>query len=366
MLDKIQVTVDNFGLINNGSFDLNGITVIKGGDFETLSDFNRILFANLISLSCEGDYASSSLFRSLLKETLGDESNLSLSVMIKFNRFINGWKDYDVSYKYLSKKFKKFKKLIPKGTDVDLTEIEEYLALYKGSKKYRLPVFSEMLKREFNTGKIDEYDDYEISLTIDEKYENFIRCKNMNREIGISYDLDVLPANVIYLDNDPIFDLEEVIESYYHYQELYSNMVDTQIECKSDTLPIVEMIEDINKGSFGNLFGFSFVDENRKMVEIEDIDNPAKHLGILQLLLDEGGIPEKSVLLINNIDDEMNDEYIKKTAEIIAKLALQLDLLVLIETQRDDFAEALKEHYDDLLLYNGFENDDGKFDFKLV
>lgn len=365
MLDNIEITVDNFASINSADFELNKITVIKGGDFESLSDLNRIIFANLISLSGEGDFASTNLFRTYLKDILGDGDDLSFSFMIKYNRFVNDWQDYNVSYGYLSKKLKKFKKIVPKKLNVDFTDVEEYLALFKNSKMYRGPVFSEMIRREFKTNKIDEYDDYEIKLTIDGEYENFVKCKNKKRDVCITYDLDRLPGNVIYMDKVTIFDLAPDLDAYYHYEELYSNMTETYIECEKDTFEIEDMIEDVIGGGFGDFGTFYFVDDNGKKVEIDEVSVAAKQLGTLELLLEGYGIPEKSILMINNIDDEMDGVYIKKTAEIITKLALELDLLVLINTQRDDFAVSLKECYDDLVVYNAFENDDGKYDFRL-
>ena len=363
MLNKIEIMVDNFSLINNATFELNKITVIKGGDFESLSDLNRILFANLISLSCEGDYAANNLFKTRLMNSLGDSNNLSFSFMRKFNKFINDWDEYNVSYKYLSKKYKQFKKIVPKKLKVDFDYIDECLALFEESKMYKFPVFVEMLNREFKSNKLAKYDNYEIKIILDGEYESFIKSKNKQSMAGINPTLD-LPGNVIYLDKTTLFDLAQDLDAYYHYEELYSNIFETHIECKSDTDEIDMMIEETIQGNFDGVDAFFPTDSN-DMLDVSELSVQVKQLGTILSLLEGYGIPEKSILILNNIDAEMDDEFIKKTAEIIAKLISQLDLLVLINTQRDDFVDALNEYCDDLLLYNASENKDGSYDFKL-
>ena len=365
MLDKIEIKVDNFDMIAEGDFEVNKITVIKGGDSKNLSDLNRILFADLITLSCEGDYAGNNMFRRKYKEFLDDSNYLSFALMKRFNKFINDWDEYNVSYDYLSGQFKKFKKIIPKKLKNDLGDLEEYLSLFEDdSKKYREFIFDEMIKREFKTNKIDDYDDYEIKVIIDDVYDNSLKCEKMKRNLTVTCDMDTLPGNVIYLDKSPILNLGN-IDRYYHYEELYSIITETHIECEYDTGEIEEMIKDLIKGEFGIFGDFYFIDNDDNEIDLYRLDNGTKHLGVLDLLLEGYGIPEKSILILNNIDKGMDDTFLKKTAEILVKLALELDLLLLINTKRDDFACALKDCYDDVVIYNAFKNDDNKYEFKL-
>ena len=365
MLNKIRIEVDNFASISSADFELNKVTVIKGGDVESLSDLNRILFANLFSLSREGDYIGNNLFKECLKESLDNED--------LYNRFVTGLRRYNVSYDYLSNKLNKFKEKLPKEENVDFTQVEEYLELFKDSKKYRLAVFDEMIKREFKTNKIDEYDDYEIKLTIDDEYESYVKCKNKKRELGITYGMNTVPGIVIYLDKPNIFDLAPDFDSYYHYEELYRLMGDAFIEGKNDIIEIEEnnelyekMYQKVDEGDMAGFMYYSNKLREKKYFSQIPNGNGNKHLRTIDSLLGGPGIPKKSVLIMNNIDEGMDERFFKLAALCCSVEVSVLNLfIVLINTQNQEFIDALKEYFDDLLVYNAVINENGKYDFKL-
>ena len=153
------------------------------------------------------------------------------------------------------------------------------------------------------------------------------------------------------MDIIPIMNLFD-FDSYYHYEELYSILIQTHIKSKTDNDEIIERIIDINNGEFDVCDGFEFYDRNLDEVHLSDVSTQAKHLGVIQLLLHSYAIPEKSIILIDNIDIGMDDNYIDITAEILAKLTTILDLFVLVSTDNDKFINALKNHYEDLFIYD--------------
>ncbi|WP_407381071.1 2-hydroxyacyl-CoA dehydratase family protein [Methanobrevibacter sp.] len=364
MFENVKISVDNFALIKKGEFAIDKIAVIKGLDGKGKSDLNRILFAFLITLSSEGDYATVNLFRNIIFQSVRNHRDISF--MREFDEMIEDWDDYDASKDYLESQFDKFKELLEKyGIKIDTSEMLEAIDLHGEYKQYRQTILEEMLGREFITGRLDTYRNYNVEFSIDDNPAGFIKQGNDNlRNTAITYDIDLLPGNIIYLSPKPIMDF--YYNFPYHYEELYHYMTSTHFKCKTDTKDLIAMIKDAMGGEF-ELYDdeFYFTCDDGEETEIDELPRKIKELGVLQILLDNKAIPEKSFLIIDNIDSRMDDEFQIKTAEILVKLAIKLDLLILVNTKSDVFADAF-DKYSNLVainIYEGVSDGKGKLDF---
>lgn len=366
MLDKIKINVDNFSFIKNAEFVVDGITVVKGIGGKNKSDLNRLIYSLLLSVSNEGLNIANTRF----KETLFDSisTNSSFIFQMEYNKFINNWEEYNVSKEYLNKKVIEFKKLLKKhNVTADFTKINQALKFNDEYNSYRVPVFDYLLDVEFKDMRYLKFDDYGVDVEIDDQYHLIVNKKVNGIESKFSYELDCLPGNVIYLSPKPIMDFEFKSNIPYHYEELYYLLTENQIMCKTDTDDIDDLIADTIGGEFA-LFGFfDFFTKDFQKILVEDLPRGYKQLGVLQLLLENYALPEKSILIIDNIDSRMDDQLQIKTAEILAKLTERLNLLLFINTKSDIFIKAINK-YDEVISIRNYEanENNGEYTFELL
>ncbi len=209
MVDTIKIDVDNFGLIDSGEFEISQIGIIKGMEGHGRADFNKLLFAFLITVSSEGLYAANNMVKNEFFNTIDKSSNPSFRFMQEYNDFINNdWEEYNISPKYLNLKYEEYKKILKKhNVQIDHSRIKEVLGLFNEYKRYRSPIFQRMLDVEFKNYSFEKYSDYEVNIYLDD-YLHFIKNENGETKYGMSYETPILPGNVLYLGPRPIMDFD--------------------------------------------------------------------------------------------------------------------------------------------------------------
>lgn len=363
MLDEININVDNFSFIKEAKFIVDGVTVVKGIGGKGKSDLNRMIYSLLLSVSNEGLNIANTGFKEIIFNSIN--SNPSFELRLEYNKFINNWDEYNVSHNYLNKKFCEFKKLLKKHKmTANFSEIEKALEFHDEYHSYRLPVMNHLLEVEFKDMRHEKFDDYNINIKIDDEYQLISDKKGNNIQTKFSYEFEGLPGNVIYLSPKPIMDFEYKNNIPYHYEELYYLLTENQIECRKDTKDVVDNIEEVIGGNFSLLGSFEFFTNDGDEIFMEDLPRGYKHLGVFQLLLENYAIPEKSILIIDNIDSRMDDQLKIKTAEILVNLAERLDLFLFINTKSDFFIKAINDCSNSISIrnYEAIEND-GKYIF---
>ena len=314
------------------------------------------MFSYLITLSPEGLFAANLGFRSQLSIALDKTSSqLSNKFINEFKKFddVKNWDEYNISPEYFNKKFSQYKKLLRKHRiKIDSSRIEEYMSFFNENNTYRIAVLQHMVEVEFKYNNLNFRNKSKFNLFID-GLESLMRMENKEIIIGISSQIEVLPGNVLYLSSEPIVDSAfNIYGMPYHYEELYSNITETYVECDVDLEDIMEEICDIVDGEFGLSFNgsFDFISKDGDEIHIKDLSNGYKQLGVLFLLMEGKGIPRNSIMILDRIDDEMDNDLQEKTAEIIIKLAKKLDLLLLINTNNEVFFNSINQYRDEISI----------------
>ena len=369
MVNKIKMEVDNFALIDKADFEIEDITIIKGMEGHGRSDINKVLFSVLITWSAEGLFAANNMVRSYIYNAFESIPGRSFKLESDFNDFMdNGWEEYNVSREYLDSKYDEFKKLLKKyKVSCDTSNLEEALNTFDEYGLFRSPIFQHMLDLEFKNYSLAKYEDYEIKIFIDDCV-NFIKNENDQTNIGLSYETPNLEGNVLYLGPRPIFDFEATNNIPYHYEELFSNMTETYIECRKDTGEINELIKDFIGGSFSYNSSFAFHDKQENDIGMSVISREIKQLGVILFLLENRGIPEKSIMILDRIDKDMSDLYQNKLVKILFKLKSELDLTLLIYTDSDSFSNKINDFQDEIpvKVYQAVKNNSkNKYTFKI-
>ncbi len=141
-------------------------------------------------------------------------------------------------------------------------------------------------------------------------------------------------------------------------------MTQTHVKCQKDTSDICEEIKDLIDGSFKAFIDFEFYTLDGENIDLDLVSREIKQFGVILYLLEHKGIPEKSVMILDRIEKDMSRTYQKKLAEILVKLTLRLDLILVINTDSDNFISELDKFKGDALIktYEAVENG-GKYIF---
>lgn len=209
--------------------------------------------------------------------------------------------------------------------------------------------------------------------------------------------------NVFYVDSVSLLDLKHSTSSTPHMKDLFRSLDHLESEVNnSNTKLILEKIEGIIKGSYGQGFGNKLftteiekheseldhmINEHFKERFGKEIRNPKskvktfihntpsgiKQIGIIQILLKNNLLKEDSYLIIDEPEVNLHPDWQFKFAEILALISKFLNVTIYLNTHSPFFVEAIDaftEFYDmqdetNYYLTEESENE-GKYDFAKI
>lgn len=371
--------IENLGMVDRANIEINGITIIAGDNNTGKSTIGKALFA-IFNALCNSEEKIKDLRKQELNEniqricmdyfdkeeymSIGLSLYMQLSNQIIHNKNINIEDKiksiidhYQVeiseeSLKDLQIKIKNSVDRIMNVSEIDLQK--EFL------QRYFLEVFNEQINSLFNINSI-----MDIVLTIKDrdikiKFSND-RCMELEVPYKILHEafyiddpfiIDSLNINSLsmsfYIGKDISVEQKHLIDSIkkYKYNRLKNENVFASLFAKKSLEEIYAILNDVVEGNI--LFQDSNISlQNKKFnkpININNLSTGLKAFIILKILLEQGILKEKDVLILDEPEIHLHPKWQMQYAQIIVLLQKLFDLSIIVTTHSADFLAAI-EYY---------------------
>lgn len=371
--------IENLGMVDRANIEVNGITIIAGDNNTGKSTIGKALFA-IFNALCNSEEKIKDLRKQELNEniqricmdyfdkeeyiSIGLSLYMQLSNQIIHNKNINIEDKiksiidhYQVeiseeSLKDLQIKIKNSVDRIMNVSEIDLQK--EFL------QRYFLEVFNEQINSLFNINSI-----MDIVLTIKDrdikiKFSND-RCMELEVPYKILHEafyiddpfiIDSLNINSLsmsfYIGKDISVEQKHLIDSIkkYKYNRLKNENVFASLFAKKSLEEIYAILNDVVEGNI--LFQDSNISlQNKKFnkpININNLSTGLKAFIILKILLEQGILKEKDVLILDEPEIHLHPKWQMQYAQIIVLLQKLFDLSIIVTTHSADFLAAI-EYY---------------------
>lgn len=371
--------IENLGMVDRANIEINGITIIAGDNNTGKSTIGKALFA-IFNALCNSEEKIKDLRKQELNEniqricmdyfdkeeyiSIGLSLYMQLSNQIIYNKNINIEDKiksiidhYQVeiseeSLKDLQIKIKNSVDRIMNVSEIDLQK--EFL------QRYFLEVFNEQINSLFNINSI-----MDIVLTIKDrdikiKFSND-RCMELEVPYKILHEafyiddpfiIDSLNINSLsmsfYIGKDISVEQKHLIDSIkkYKYNRLKNENVFASLFAKKSLEEIYAILNDVVEGNI--LFQDSNISlQNKKFnkpININNLSTGLKAFIILKILLEQGILKEKDVLILDEPEIHLHPKWQMQYAQIIVLLQKLFDLSIIVTTHSADFLAAI-EYY---------------------
>ncbi|EKV57842.1 AAA family ATPase [Brachyspira hampsonii] len=280
---------------------------------------------NLIDKMYSNDYNDiDSLINDFVKKNIGDNQEI---------RLINGNRIYrDFSSSYYIDISDEIKKIIT--TPIDSIK-KELISRYFRS------IFNEQINN------IDKINIASLDLIIKGKTNQIIfnqnQCENFNEEI-------IIGNNIYYIDNPFIIDKISTRTNGYtliekklintlkkdYTNNMLENIIDS-VQNKEILDKIKKLFDDAVNGKINSIGGFYYLDKLR----FENLSAGIKSFIIIRMLLENGSLKEKDLLVLDEPEIHLHPEWQLLYAETIVLLQKYLNLTITITTHSPYFLEAI-------------------------
>lgn len=371
--------IENLGMVDRANIEINGITIIAGDNNTGKSTIGKALFA-IFNALCNSEEKIKDLRKQELNKnikricmdyfdkeeyiSIGLSLYMQLSNQIIHNKNINIEDKiksiidhYQVeiseeSLKDLQIKIKNSVDRIMNVSEIDLQK--EFL------QRYFLEVFNEQINSLFNINSI-----MDIVLTIKDrdikiKFSND-RCMELEVPYKILHEafyiddpfiIDSLNINSLsmsfYIGKDISVEQKHLIDSIkkYKYNRLKNENVFASLFAKKSLEEIYAILNDVVEGNI--LFQDSNISlQNKKFnkpININNLSTGLKAFIILKILLEQGILKEKDVLILDEPEIHLHPKWQMQYAQIIVLLQKLFDLSIIVTTHSADFLAAI-EYY---------------------
>ncbi|MEI0566117.1 AAA family ATPase [Brachyspira pulli] len=211
----------------------------------------------------------------------------------------------------------------------------------------------ELISRYFNSvfneqiNNTDENNIASIDLIIKGKTNKIIfnqnKCENFNEEI-------IIGNNIYYIDNPFIIDKINNSSNGYtliekklintlkkdYTNNMLENIIDS-VQNKEILYQIEKLFDDAVNGKINSIGGFYHLDK----IRFENLSTGIKSFIIIRMLLENGSLKEKDLLVLDEPEIHLHPEWQLLYAETIVLLQKYLDLTVTITTHSPYFVEAI-------------------------
>ena len=367
----MKLSIRNLAKIKEADIKINGITVICGNNntgkstvgkalfaiFEsTLNIYDRIreeIASKIINIfKKRGVYISNFLFHN---ETDNDFIFDVYDIIDKM--YSNDYNDINLLINDFVKKIIDNKEIII-ITDNPIYESDSYIEIISDEIKKIIttPIDSikkELISRYFNSifneqiNNTDENNIASIDLIIKEKTNKIIfnqnKCENFDEEI-------IIGNNIYYIDNP--FTIDKINNNSNGYTLIEKKLINTlkkdytnnmleniidSVQNKEILDKIKNIFDDAVNGKINKMGSYYYLDKLR----FENLSTGIKSFIIIRMLLENGSLKEKDLLVLDEPEIHLHPEWQLLYAETIVLLQKYLDLTITITTHSPYFVEAI-------------------------
>ena len=411
----MNLELKNIGLIKNAKLALNGISLIAAENNTGKSTIGKSLFALIFSTN-----NFKTKFLEDLKRRFSDTFSM-YEILASGNKEGNNFRNirkrfFDTLYNQLSNEnivikdfeniFLEMENIIKKIEKMDKARVLNFKSLFKNEeslsieklrnvldyKKIIKSVFEESFNEEFESG---------ISNVFLEKKESFIAFKDDNNAlIEVTFkddkvnDFDfkseiIRKYNVIYIESPVLLDyIENIISSknmnFLDIEIQSNNKVNPKLSTlydfitskrKFDTIDNIlgkkssyeKILENIKREISGDMeydkkLKKLLYKKNGKEFDIKNIATGIKSFGILELLLKNERLDEKTILIIDEPEVHLHPKWQIRYAELLTLISKSLKVKILLNSHSPYFIRALSiygkkyEYQDYINFYTSIED----------
>lgn len=394
MSNKMLLTINNLGPINNAELDIARINVIVGKNSTGKSTSSKFLYCLLTASSMDGiylanrdikqrymnfiSYWSNKLYDNSFSNELTDVFSLLSNDSASNESFDKVYNDLyciseDISPVNVKNNFLK-----------DLEDINELAKINKNPKIRHASTFNTLFNSKYS-GFLGVNGDTRV------KFQGDVDGTSFDQEIKITDKIWSVKneyltyfnfKNIIYIDSPSVleFDNEINVNKQIHFQLLNKKLTKSVSDVYDDKaykklIDFKEKIDELIGGEFiynPKSRKFSFKKED-VIFSMENTASGLKQLGILQILLENNELMEDSFLIMDEPEFNLHPEFQIKLAQILVLASKELNITIYINTHSPFLVEAIevysKEYglYDETNFYLTEEsNNIGKYDYNLV
>ena len=362
MLNKLNMDINNFSLINSANIELNKLNIVAGVNGSGKSTSSKLLYCLLVANSKEGDYlANKSIhirFKKLV-EKIHSETDFDVLNLLNNLPELSDPK-YSIG---INENIQTLKRYIKNTSYIDnLIQIEDIININKNLNHRYFNVSNILFNSEF------DFDD----LDFDKNYVRF-NGKNENYDFShiLSYNSDMDKTgfiinegklnylnieNIIYIDSFSIFDIKNSnnyeFKNLPHHLQFLSKLINlNEKEYDVYDLEFNQKLDDFFEKIKDLIGGYVYYDKqkdeykfktNTTSYSMKNTASGVKQIGLIQYLLSNRTLTNNSYLIIDEIEANLHPEWQVKFAELLVLMIKELNINAYINSHSPHFIEAIE------------------------
>ena len=366
MKSNIKVVTENFRAIGHAAIQINGITVVAGENSSGKSTISKLLYELFNTVSNYEILVKEELMREFSKLFQFFEIVYTDSKGILDRKEYSKIVDLSYEYNYKNKSFEEIKDLL----SLFLSEIYSKIDVTKSS-RYNY-IVSNILGDEIDNTleNIISFINQKIKKAIDkvhsrpislftEKLLNVFRDENLPKSFEVSEEKEVIvslekptlsiPFSVqkaIYIDSP--MSLGAGSSSNKHWSDL-TKFIFFEDKNRSDfhNNDIYTSISKNIKGeavkfTLGTLSTLTFLREDGAIFDLAEVATGIKAFSIIQLLLKNGHIDNRTLLIIDEPESHLHPQWIVEYARMIVLLHKHIGVKFFLASHNPDMVSAIR------------------------
>ena len=395
-MENLNLEIKYFGRIHYADIALNKINVVGGINSSGKSTASKLLYCYLkanATKTLQSLKEEAIPLMNIIIEAVNDPKNVKISDSSSDKYSIDDdFSDIVKEYRKAKRLFVKNKKLFELGFIYDdvINNADKLIHIINQTgKNFNVQLVKKILEDEslskfkgisnftgnfFKCSIIngEDYHDMEMHFNYNKyfDYPEFTHFKNFDGYYSSHGSFDFL-TDVFYIDSFSIFDMKLQDSSYMeHIQHVINTLKEDKTAVKNEKIDLIqEKLNELIKGYFkdtsdGFLFFSEDYDDERDYMEYSlsppkevefgksSTDNTSsgiKQIGIIQLLLKNHKLVPGTFLIIDEPEVNLHPEWQFKFAEILVLLAMDLDIVIYLNSHSPMFIESIDafcEYYD--------------------
>lgn len=366
MKSNIKVVTENFRAIGHAAIQINGITVVAGENSSGKSTISKLLYELFNTVSNYEILVKEELMREFSKLFQFFEIVYTDSKSILDRKEYSNIVDLSYEYNYKNKSFQEINDLL----SLFLSEIYSKIDVTKSS-RYNY-IVSNILGDEIDNTleNIISFINQKIKKAIDkvhsrpislftEKLLNVFRDENLPKSFEVSEEKEVIvslekptlsiPFSVqkaIYIDSP--MSLGAGSSSNKHWSDLTKFIFFEDKNCSDfHNKDIYTSISKNIKGeavkfTLGTLSTLTFLREDGKEFNLTEVATGIKAFSIIQLLLKNGHIDNRTLLIIDEPESHLHPQWIVEYARMIVLLHKHIGVRFFLASHNPDMVSAIR------------------------
>lgn len=373
-MSKYNFKIENYHAIGHADIDIDGITVIAGGNgcgkstlsrwlyyiIQTITKYNQYLFANF----CKDTVITLDTLSFIAKSLDFSDTEGYTDIIAKASSLISIATDGDVENVtlYYHKSIETFCKLLEKylAEETDINNKKRILKIL-GLESEELPLvklkqskfanFEESLhkyyelrtKKDINliwnniTNIYREKDSHPTEIQFSEDDVQMLKDK-----VGTLFGL----TNALYIDTPIISSMEN--PKKYYWRELKHNILYTKddFELSGKAQKLIKTIGSMIDGSFveDNTFGTELIFKAKSgvQVKLDKVASGFKTFAYMQRLIENGWLDNKTLLEIDEPETNLHPQWIVEFAHLLVMVNKELGTKIMIASHNPDMVSAIR------------------------